>query len=225
MPQPIIHITPQSVDEALKGLGLVQAQLLEAITEGILARTNCTPNDPPFFPGQLQWARTVRVLREVLAPLGWRRSNKGNFCTVVEPGKRFAIAVATGNDQTGVDEDDDGPSTKRRRGPHTAEAVGKNATVQLLLFTPEELEQQDAETPDGAEGIAVEARATWILLFLVVGDEIRAELSLPDSIDEDGRIDGWRVRIILDAQRLGDGHAQPAPDFGPDPTIDVRRRA
>jgi len=68
-------------------------------------------------------------------------------------------------------------------------------------------------------------RATWVLLFHSDGKEIRAELSLPNSIGDDGHINGWRERIILGAQPLDDEIAPAAPDFGPDPTIDVRRKA
>jgi len=55
--------------------------------------------------------------------------------------------------------------------------------------------------------------------------KIRAELSLPDSIGDDGHINGWRERIILGSRPLDDEIVPAAPDFGPDPTIDVRRRA
>jgi hypothetical protein len=48
---------------------------------------------------------------------------------------------------------------------------------------------------------------------------------LPNSIGADGHIDGWAERIILGSQPLDGDHAPAAPDFGPDPTIDVRRKA
>jgi hypothetical protein len=208
---PKLHVQPDEVDAALAKLGLTRAPLLEAVVAGLLARHACTPNDPPFLPGIYQWGRTVRALREALAPLGWSRSDEGNFCTVVEPGGSFAIAVASGSEDTGrvgrVS-----PTTKRRKGPTTAEAVHTNA--QLYLFA--EFAPAVPAEPD---------RATWVLLFHSDGKELRAELSLPDSIGDDGHIDGWRERIILGAQPLDDEIAPAAPDFGPDPTIDVRRKA
>jgi hypothetical protein len=208
--QPKLHATPDEVDAALAKLGLTRQPLQEAVLAGLLARDACTANDPPFFPGIFQWARTVRALREGLAPLGWSRSD-GNFCTTVEPGGAFAIAAASGSEHTGrVGRET--PTTKRRKGPSTAEAVHTNA--QLYLFP--ELAPAAAAEPD---------RATWVLLFHSDGKEIRAELSLPDSIGDDGHIDGWRERIILGAQPLDGEIAPAAPDFGPDPTIDVRRKA
>jgi hypothetical protein len=206
-----LHAQPEEVDEALAKLGLTRTPLLDAVKAGWLARETCTANDPPFFPGMFHWARTVRVLRERLSPLGWTRSDEGNFCTVVEPAEQFAIAVASGCENTGQATRET-PTTKRRRGPSTFDAVQTNA--QLCLF------------PDFAPTVKMEAtRATWVLLFYRDQKEIRAELSLPDSIGDDGHINGWRERIILDAQPLDEDIAPAAPDFGPDPTIDVRRRA
>lgn len=208
---PKLHIQPEEVDAALGGLGLTREPLLEAVIAGLLARDACTSNDPPFLPGIYQWGRTVRALREGLAPLGWSRSDEGNFCTAVEPDGRFAIAVASGCGYTGQ-AGPEMPTTKRRKGPSTADAVHANA--QLYLF--EEFAPAATRKPD---------RVTWVLSFHSDGEEIRAELSLPDSIGDDGHIDGWRERIILGSQPLDDDTATAAPDFGPDPTIDVRRKA
>ena len=128
---PKLHIEPEAVEAALEALGLERQVLFEAVLAGLLARDACTANDPPFLPGIYQWGRTVRVLREVLAPLGWSRSDEGNFCTVVEPEGRFAIAVASGCEQTGV-AGREMPTTKCRKGPNTAGAVYANE--QLYLF-------------------------------------------------------------------------------------------
>jgi hypothetical protein len=209
--QPKLHATPGEADAALATLGITRQPLQEAVLAGLLARDSCTANDPPFFPGIFQWGRTVRALREALAPLGWSKSDEGNFCTTVEPGGAFAIAVASGSEHTGQ-VGRETPTTKRRKGPSTAEAVHMNA--QLYLF------------PEFAPAVPTEPdRATWVLLFHSDGKEIRAELSLPDSIGDDGHINGWRERIILGAQPLDDEIAPPVPDFGPDPSIDVRRKA
>ncbi|BDV36692.1 hypothetical protein [Methylocystis iwaonis] len=207
-----IHSEPDEIQAALAALGLTSDPIWNAIKGGLLARDSCTENDPPFFPGIFQWGRTVRILREETAPLGWSRSDEGNFCTAVEPEGKFAIAVASGCENTGC-KPPASPTTRRRKGPSTADAVNTNA--QLSLF-PEPAPAISASKSD---------RATWILLFYRDREEVRAELSLPDSIGDDGHIDGWRERIILGALPL-DGNIIPvAPDFGPDPIIDVRRRA
>jgi hypothetical protein len=209
---PKIHSEPDEVDAALAALGLTRDPLMNAVKAGLLARDSCTENDPPFFPGFFQWSRTVRTLREETAPLGWSRSDEGNFCTVVEPDGAFAIAVASGCENTGrvlqVL-----PTTKRRKGPSTVDAV--NANAQLYL-SPEFAPEVKPSNPD---------RVTWMLLFYRDKEEFRAELSLPDSIGDDGLINGWRERIILGGEPLDRDVLTIAPDFGPDPVIDVRRRA
>lgn len=206
-----VHSEPDDVDAAVAALGLTCDPLWNAIKGGLLARDSCTENDPPFFPGIFQWGRTVRTLREETAALGWSRSDEGNFCTAVEPDGRFAIAVASGCENTGRQHAT--PTTRRRKGPSTADAVNTNA--QLCLFP---------EPPPAAKPTSSE-RATWVLLFYRDREEIRAELSLPDSIGDDGHIDGWRERIILGTQPLDKDVIPITPDFGPDPVIDVRRRA
>lgn len=209
--QPKLHATPDEVDAALARLGLTREPLWEAVLAGLLARDGCTANDPPFLPGIYQWGRTVRGLREGLAPLGWSRSDEDNFCTVVEPGGTFAIAVASGSEHTGR-VGREMPTTKRRKGPSTAEAVQANA--QLYLF--EEFAPAVPNEPD---------RATWVLLFHSDGKEIRIEVSLPDSMSDDGHINGWRERIVLGGRPLDGDIIPSAPDFGPDPIIEVRRKA
>lgn len=208
---PKIHSEPDEIGSALAALGLTVDPLMNAVMAGLLARDSCTENDPPFVPGIVQWSRTVRTLREETAPLGWSRSDEGNFCTAVEPDGKFAIAAASGCENTG--RLNLTPTTKRRKGPSTADAVYANA--QLCLFT-EFAPVTPSSNPD---------RVTWILLFYRDKAEIRAELSLPDSIGDDGHIDGWRERIILGARPLDVEVMSVAPDFGPDPIIDVRRRA
>jgi hypothetical protein len=209
---PKIHSEPDDVDAALAAMGITRDPLMNAVMAGLLARDSCTENDPPFFPGIFQWGRTVRALREEAAMLGWTRSDEGNFCTAVEPEGKFAIAVASGCENTGR-KPPATPTTKRRKGPSTAEAV--NANAQLYLFA-DLAPAVRSDSPD---------RVTWILLFYRDKEEIRAELSLPDSIGDDGHINGWRERILLGAQSLDKDILPVAPDFGPDPVIDVRRRA
>jgi hypothetical protein len=116
-----------------------------------------------------------------------------------------------GSEQTGV-VGREMPTTKCRKGPNTADAVHANEQLSFFNEPAPVMNRQ----PD---------RATWILLFHNDAKEIRAELSLPNSIGEDGHINGWRDRIILGSQQLDGDKAPVTPDFGPDPTIDIRRKA
>jgi hypothetical protein len=84
------------------------------------------------------------------------------------------------------------PSTRYEKGIATVEAVSRNF-VQLAL--PIDLGDEDPYDAD------VDGTSTWVLLYHVADAEIRAELSLPDSM-VDGYIDTWTERVILPAVPL-----------------------
>jgi hypothetical protein len=95
----------------------------------------------------------------------------------------------------------------------TAEAVNRNF---LQLTLPFDLGDEEPTEDDGGT-------ATWVLLYHVTEAEIRAELSLPDSM-VDGYIDTWLERIVLAPIPLA-----AAPDLGArepavDPEVAVLRR-
>ncbi len=206
-----IRTTPDEVDAALAALGLRLEPLLEAIRAGYLARASCTANDAPFYPALSQWNRTVRVLREKLLVEGWSKSDDGNYCVVISPDGSIAIAAASGCENTG--NSTLLPTTKSAKGPNTVDAVLVNA---MQLRFPGIIQSPRAEAVDG--------RVTWLLLFHCNERELRAELSLPASMGDDGRPNAWKERIILPTIPLDPILPDVAPDFGPDFEIDVKRR-
>lgn len=208
-----VKSTPEEVSDALADLGLSIEPLIEAVKAGYLARSSCTANDAPFYPALSQWNRTQRVLREKLMLVGWSKSDDGNYCTVVSPDNSIAIATASGCDNTG--NPDYLPTTKSPKGPSTVDAVLANAAQFCLpgiLPVP--------AIPDMSDG-----RVTWILLFYCDHQELKAELSLPASMGDDGRPDIWKERIILPSMPLDPIVPEITPDFGPDLNVDIKRRA
>jgi len=205
------------VRQRLAELGLEEGFLTDAVRRGQLAFLNCTPNHPPNFPGLAAWAETVCALREGVIPSGWQRSNDRNYALSVDPEGSMAIAVATGDEGTGLA--DANPSTNARKGPITLDAVAANQ----LRFSFMDQPISPRRTVAGVGG----GRMTWILLIHRATDEVRCELSLPISIGEDMHIDAWRERIILGSIELdGDlAGAVPTPLPLTDITIDVKRRA
>jgi hypothetical protein len=175
---------PYEVAEALRtlGRGLTVEVLEQVIKRGEIARDTCTKNDPPSTPGYNAWSTSVRVMRDLLTPLGWERNDDQNYSTVISPAKDVAIAIATGNDGTGDETQES--NTKYPRGVATQAAVDMNAYLFTLLDpTPEEAAEAN--------------RATWIFLKKRVGDTVRAELSLPAAMTANGFVDHWDTRIIL----------------------------
>jgi hypothetical protein len=214
----VVRHEPRDVRRRLAGLDLEEEALRDAVRRGQLAFLSCTPNHPPPYPGMSAWAETVCALRETLTPAGWQRSNDNNYATCLAPAGEMAIAVATGDDAAG--QADATPSTNARKGPRTLDAVAANQL--RFSFMDEPIRRPGAATTAGGGG-----RETWILLIHRAATEVRCELSLPISMDEDGHVNVWRERIILGSIPLdGDmAEAIPAPPTLPDIDVSVRRRA
>lgn len=217
--QSVVRIETVDVNGRLAELGLAIDLLREPVMQGMLARSECTPNDPPLYPGFATWARTVRCLREKLIPqpYGWERSDEGNYPLAVSPDGKLAIAVATGDENTGDPEIT--PLTKSPKGPRTQSAIEVNQQTQGLLFA----EFAEGEIPLNAHS----DRTTWILLqhYDQARKEVRFELSLPNSYS--GKVDGWSERIIFGALPFDPTIRIPVPTLPNLPDIDVplRRRA
>jgi hypothetical protein len=213
----VLRHEPADVRSRLAELNLEEEALKDAVRRGQLAFLSCTPNHPPQFPGMSAWAETVCALREILTPASWQRSNDNNYSLCLAPAGQMAIAVATGDEGTG--RADTTPSTNARKGPRTFDAVAVNQ----LRFSF----MDDPAPQRGAPAVANGGRETWVLLIHRAHDEVRCELSLPISMDEEGHIDAWRERILLGSIPLdGDiGEAVPAEPTLPDIEVSVRRRA
>ena len=203
---------PDDVEAALARLGLVTAPLMIAVNRGHLAAISRTLNDAPNAAGFYQWNETLRTMREELAPLGFTRSDTGSYSTALRSDKRMAIAVSSGDEGTGSAAAN--PSTKQGKGPRTMDAVSSNA-IQLELFPGEIMMTPPADDID---------RLTWILLYRADASELRAELSLPVTMNGGGQISAWRERIILPSQPLDTTFTIPEPDFGPELEIEIQRR-
>jgi len=178
---------PEDKRRRLAELGLSEEGLRRALSEGLLARLNCTENHPPAYRGMVAWGESVRALRDELAPQGWVPSNEGNSALVVnEPGD-VAITVVLGDEGTG--DEAKAVSTKYGRGPKTFQHVRINA-VQLALFP------RDDPAPDA---VPPTPQRVWMLLhhFDLTAREVRCELSLPIRIGDDSRPDVWAERIVL----------------------------
>lgn len=209
--QTVVRWEMVDVEEALGKLGVPLKVLLEAVQAGYLARISRTANDAPNSAGFYQWNDTLRSLRENMAGRNWGRNDTGNWPTTVHPEKLLAIAVSSGNADTGKEAAN--PSTKAPKGPRTARAVTINANQAWLPGLGPE------------EGVAPEGNLpTWLLLFFAGENELRAELSLPVNMDSEGHVSAWRERIILPTLPLNPVLTLPEADFGPDVDIKIARK-
>jgi hypothetical protein len=201
------------VADRLAELGL-KAEILEFALCGADAEARTyTALDPPNMQGMARYSRTVRLLREHLIPLGWSYDNPRNLARTVSPDRQVAVIATLGDAATGVPHVR--PSTRYEKGIATVEAVSRNF---LQLSLPIDLGDDQPVDPD------VDGAATWILLYNVTESEIRAELSLPDSM-VDGYIDTWLERIILPPVPLRPAPAATQVPPAADPAVVVTRRA
>lgn len=178
------------VVERLKELGLRLDLLTNPVNAAYQAWSNCSDLDPHMYAGLTFWAVAIRHLRFGLVPLGWDTNDDGNYSLTISPDGHLAIAVATGDEFTGIH--DEVPSTQSRKGPKTVAVVAaNNRQLGLELVFPEGME------PPLLDPIKFGNCATWLLLINRENDVIRRELSLPLGFAQDQKVCGWKERIIF----------------------------
>jgi len=217
---PLIHEDDNAVTR-LAALGLTVDDLVSALMAGDAEARAWTEAAPLNMPGMARWGRTNESLRIGLARKSkdWTYKNPRNLpLTINEP---IAVAIVATSGDGGTGDRKWLPSTKYAKGIAVAEAVGQNE--QLALFS-----DVDAEVGNALGAVAASSSGlkTWIYLYRVTPEGVFSELSLPETISDDGYIDRWRERIIVPMYRFDDAVAAATahPDDGGDVTVAVERR-
>ncbi|WP_425907615.1 hypothetical protein [Nitrobacter sp. TKz-YC02] len=210
-----IYEHPSDARRRLAELGISVEAVIRALQAGQLARLSCTPNDPPFIPGTEAWRFVVRTLREELLSKGYRKSDPNNFSLIINDARKLNICVASADTLTRSTSGD--PKTKHLKGLFLEAATIRNRHTGGLF--PEDIPEEVRVA------ISVLEYPTWMLLIYITDDEIRAELSYPDKI-EDGQIVSWKERIFIpDSADDSGGMRNPLVDSEPDIDVPVRRKA
>lgn len=209
---------PDDEGDPLGQLGLTLAILHNALLAGERERRTCTKFDAKSAPGFLMWTRTTRRLREQLTPKprSWRSVDINQLPMAVNPDRTVGIVVSSGDAFTGLDIPGQQPKTRYPKGAMTAAVVERNE--QLALFdVPGEAE---SVTPNPGEYAAL---VTWVLLWYRDGRrrEIRGEVSRPEKVGDDRKIDHWAQRILLPPIPLGDEVKLDEGDEPDDVDVDV----
>lgn len=181
-----LYVEPDEVEYRLAALGLERSWLEEAVRQGELQRRLATSLDPIPTGGFTAWARTVRILREVLIEQGWHPSDAGQIPAIVNAEETVVVIASSGNVLTGRAGPD--PKTKNVKGEATARIVRANNNKLTLL---------DADADDDEAG-----PSWWVLLISSTRKGLFAELSCPEVTNR-GRISGWSERIIIGEIVLG----------------------
>jgi hypothetical protein len=191
--QPIVHADAAAVSRLAK-LALTPQDLVAALRGADTEARMWTTLAPPMMTGMVRWGKTNELLRERLVKRGWSHDNPKGLPRTIDPGREFAIVATTGDSATGLP--DSNPSTKYAKGVQTVRAIGRN--LQLAFDFP------DMDMAEGPWAMASDEDplATWLLLYHVAPEQIRAELSLANGIDLRGHVSAWIERIILPALDL-----------------------
>lgn len=207
----MIKIKPLDVHSRLSELGVRKEILVLAAQSGFIERANATPFDPTTSPGTDAWRYTVRLLRQQLEADGWRLDDVRNLPLIISDLHKVNLTVSSGNDFTGLEQSPPNePKSKNPKGALFDAAIERNVR-QPDLF-PSLLPEAKRRFADTL------SYPTWVFLIRITDDSIRAELSLPSSMDEQtDQIDGWSERIIIDVPLPGgDLSEAPEADIGPD---------
>lgn len=217
---PLIHEDDDAVAR-LAALRLTVDDLLSALMAGDAEARAWTEAAPPNMSGMARWGRTNEALRIGLAKKSrdWAYRNPRNLPLTVNEPIGLAIVATSGDGGTG--DRKWLPSTKYAKGVAVVDAVERN--VQLALFS-----DVDVEVGKALGAVAASTNnelKTWIYLYRVTPEGIFSELSLPETITDQGYIDRWRERIIVPRYLFDDTVAAGSrPDDGGDATVTVVRR-
>jgi hypothetical protein len=187
--EPVVHQGAAAANR-LAELALTAADLIGALIGADQEARTWTPLAPQMMAGLARWGKTNELLRARLVERGWWHDNPKGLPRTISPARDFAIVATTGDAVTGYPAGS--PSTKYAKGIQTVRAIGRN--IQLTFDFPDLL-AGDARWDDEDD------LATWLLLYHVTPDRIRAELSLANGIDRRGHVSQWIERIMLPALR------------------------
>ncbi len=134
------------------------------------------------------WGEGTAAFRRLMVGAhDWTYDELDGQPRTISPDGRIAVVVQTGDEWTGVDWPGRAPSTRHPKGDATKRKVASNALQLELFSTASEAQEIEAEL----------APMTWVLLLAIVDGELRAELSLPETISDAGYVVAWRTRILL----------------------------
>lgn len=206
-------------DQAVKLLfGVTKDELDGVALQCWMAFMSVGALKPKGFGGTNAWAFGTEALRALFIPKGWIPVDPNNQPRVISPDGKHAIAVISGDSDTGNPYGE--PQTRNKRGSQTLRSVAYNSR-QGQLF-PVSSAVGERSKLDLAEG-----QSLWILLFHVdVGaQEVRYELSRPVNFGDNDKVDGWEPRFIMPALSFQARGSGGAPDDGVDFDIPVTPRS
>lgn len=165
----LIHQDAVDVDTRLARLGLEREKLLEILRVCYAEHGNCNENDPRGSAGLAVYRWAVRGLREQYRVEGWEIDRTGGLETMVHHDLKIRIAVMNTDEYTSDRRYD--PQNRFPKGPNSESA----ATANMAFFPG--AESWPLATKQGPI-IDTSDYVTWHLCIFILGDTLKAELSL-----------------------------------------------
>lgn len=188
--------------------GVTRGQLIQVVKEVVGARADAVENDPITAGGQFAYIHGTRNVRALFRSRGWNLYRKDNIELVRHPERDLTISYQS------VDlaaSESYSPMAISGKGAGAERAIEE---AQLSLFSLAELERHDPRA------LATINTGMWFFCVSVVGEDVRAELSLASGVSG-GNFSGFIERIFIvkkgdwDNIRLATGPDSDAVDFEP----------
>jgi hypothetical protein len=187
IPRAKIFREDHEVAPRLSLFDVTREELFRVVELAVGGRADAVPNDPVTAGGLFSYIFGTRGIREVFLPKGWIKDSTKNIESVIHP--RSGIKLIFQNVDLACDE---------IRFPKAISGKGI-ASEQLIdvsiAFLFKELEKEHQERLN---------KTVWFFCVSAIGEDVRAELSLPLGI-EGRQFSGFTERIFI----LKDGDWRP----------------
>lgn len=184
-----------------------RADLIQVVREVVGARADAVDNDPVSAAGLFAYIHGTRNIRALFRSRGWTNETIDNMPLVKHPDQGLMVAYQS------VDiacSDFHSPKAISGKGAGAERAIDE---AQGWLFSPADLEPESRSSDPISAGL-------WHFCVSVVGDDVRAELSLSSGVSG-GNFKGFIERIFIvgkgewDALRLKEREDGGAVEFEP----------
>lgn len=166
----------------LETLGLTAGDLIEVVKRSVAARASAVSTFPANAAGQLSYIFGTAAIRDVLLLKGWQIDRTGNIEATYNPATGIKIVFQNADSAC---EDRRDPKAISEKGPAASKAVDSG---QMYLFPEIEAAHTESQARENA--------SLWYFFVHINGDDVRAELSFPKSI-EDRQFKGFNERIYV----------------------------
>jgi hypothetical protein len=173
------------VDARLTSFGVTRSELRKIVLAVVTAHNDAVAYDPKSAAGQFRYIYGTRTLRDIFCPKKWKPDSAGNIESVYDPATDRKIVYQTVD--IACDEKNE-PKAISGKGAGAARVVSRS--TQAFLFPDMEAEASEARRRENA--------VAWFFCVSINGAEVRAELSLPRSVDDElENFRGFIERIFI----------------------------